>query len=57
MSTSTNEAMIQQITNPPKRKKKMKLSDIFEKGKNKIRRLKKKLGKRPKRVKKKSKGY
>tara|TARA_R110000765_G_scaffold112160_1_gene204193 strand:+ start:1145 stop:1318 length:174 start_codon:yes stop_codon:yes gene_type:complete len=57
MSTSTNEAMIQQITNPPKRKKKMKLSDIFEKGKNKIRRLKKKLRKRPKRVKKKSKGY
>jgi hypothetical protein len=57
MSTSTNEAMIQQITNPPKRKKKMNLSDIFEKGKNKIRRLKKKLRKRPKRVKKKSKGY
>ena len=57
MSTSTNQAMIQQITNPPKRKKKMKLSDIFEKGKNKIRRLKKKLRKRPKRVKKKSKGY
>ena len=57
MSTSTNEAMIQQITNPPKRKKKMKLSDIFEKGKKNIRRLTKKIRKRPKRIKKKSKGY
>lgn len=57
MSNSSNAKMIKQITNPPRRERKMTLSSIFEKSKKRIKKISKKIKKRAKRSKKKTKGY
>ena len=57
MSNSSNAKMIKQITNPPRRERKMTLSSIFEKSKKRIKKISKKIKKRAKMRKRKTKGY
>ena len=47
MSSSKNAKMIKQITNPPIRQKKMLLKDLFIKASKKVKRITKKIKKRP----------
>lgn len=43
MSSSANAKMIKQITNPPRREKKMTLKDLFIKTSKKVKRITKKI--------------
>ena len=43
MSSSKNAKMIKQITNPPRREKKMSLKDLFIKTSKKVKRISKKM--------------
>lgn len=42
MSSSKNAKMIKAITNPPRRERKLKLSDLFEKAKKKLKKMRRK---------------
>tara|TARA_R110000822_G_scaffold130205_3_gene266700 strand:+ start:1638 stop:1811 length:174 start_codon:yes stop_codon:yes gene_type:complete len=57
MSSSKNAKMITAITNPPTRERKMKLSDLFEKAKKKLKKMRRKRASGKKRLKKKTYKY
>ncbi len=57
MSSSKNAKMIKAITNPPRRERKLKLSDLFEKAKKKLKKMTRKRPSGKKRLKKKTYKY